>query len=86
MTINKDCDIVPENIIVALENENIESRPIWKPMHLQLVFKGYPFFSDVNDRSISEDLFKKGICLPSGTSMTEEEQTRVIEIIKGVFD
>ena len=86
MTIEKDCKTSPEDIIIALENENIESRPVWKPMHMQPVFKGYNFFSHIdNDESISESIFARGICLPSGSAMTEEEQSRVIDIVKNVF-
>lgn len=72
-------------IIKALEDENIEARPIWKPLHLQPVFAGTKYYSHSKDQSISEMLFEKGLCLPSGSSMTEEEQDRVISIIKGVL-
>ena len=79
-------DITPTEIIDALDKENIESRPIWKPMHLQPVFKDFPFFNHNEDGiSISEDLFNTGICLPSDSNMTEEEQQRVINTIKKVF-
>ena len=74
------------DIIEELDKNNIESRPIWKPMHMQPVFKKYPFFNH-NRRgiSVSEDLFNSGLCLPSDTNMTMEEQDRVIEIIKNMF-
>ena len=59
----------------TLEKENIDSRPVWKPMHLQPVFKEYDFITAKNDgTSVSEDLFNRGVCLPSDTKMTEEEQ------------
>jgi len=67
-----------EEVRIALEKENIESRPLWKPMHLQPVFSGYPAF--VN--GISENLFSRGLCLPSGSSMTEEERERVVWVIR----
>lgn len=74
------------DIIEKLEENNIESRPIWKPMHMQPVFEKYPFFNhNDKDISISEDLFNNGLCLPSDTNMTKEEQMRVIEIIKNMF-
>ena len=73
----------PEMIRLALEAENIESRPIWKPMHLQPVFDGYDFISASGDAGA--DIFKRGLCLPSDIKMTEEEQNRVIEIVKGLF-
>jgi dTDP-4-amino-4,6-dideoxygalactose transaminase len=68
----------PEALRQRLENENIESRPLWKPLHLQPVFKDAPAYID----GTSEKLFDTGICLPSGTTMTEEELDRIIEIIK----
>jgi dTDP-4-amino-4,6-dideoxygalactose transaminase len=69
-----------EAVRLALEDQNIESRPVWKPMHLQPVFRGVP----VRGGSVCEDFFQKGLCLPSGTAMTDEDQDRVIEIIKKV--
>ena len=65
-------------VIKALADENIESRPLWKPMHLQPVFKGALSFID----GYSEDLFSRGICLPSGSDMSEQTQARMIKIVK----
>jgi len=65
----------------ALETENIESRPLWKPMHLQPVFKEAPCFGG----GVAEDLFERGLCLPSGTALTEEDLTRIVAIIKRVI-
>ena len=62
-----------EEVRLALEMENIESRPLWKPMHMQPVFGNYPSF--VN--GISERLFDKGLCLPSGSNMTNDEKERI---------
>lgn len=78
--------VTPNDIIDALEKENIESRPIWKPMHMQPIFEKYPFFNH-NEKgiSISEELFNTGICLPSDTNMTSEEQDVVISVIKKLF-
>ena len=82
----KNTNILPINIIEALEKENIESRPIWKPMHMQPVFKKYPFFNhNKKGISVSEELFNTGVCLPSDTNMTKKEQERVIEIIRNLF-
>ena len=67
-----------EMVRMALEAENIESRPVWKPMHMQPVFKG----CRVVGGSVAEDLFKRGLCLPSGTQLSREEQDRVIETIR----
>jgi len=67
-----------EVVRLALEAENIESRPVWKPMHMQPVFKG----CRVVGGSVAEDLFERGLCLPSGTQLSREEQDRVIETIR----
>lgn len=67
-----------EEIRLALEDQNIESRPVWKPMHLQPVFRG----CRIHGGKVSEDLFQRGLCLPSGTQMTEEDLERVIKVIK----
>jgi pyridoxal phosphate-dependent aminotransferase EpsN len=64
----------------ALEASNIEARPVWKPMHLQPVFRSFP----VVGGSVSEDLFARGICLPSGSSLTEAELERVCDIVRSV--
>jgi len=61
----------------ALEAENIEARPVWKPMHLQPVFKGYP----CRGGAVAEALFKRGLCLPSGTSMTSGDINRIVSTI-----
>src|SRR5699024_2937585 len=74
--------ITPNMIIDALEEENIESRPIWKPMHLQPVFSNY----DSIGGEVSEALFEKGICLPSDSKMADEDLERVVKIIKGLWD
>ena len=66
-----------EAVRLALEVQNIESRPIWKPMHLQPVFKE----CRMRDGAVSEDLFNRGLCLPSGTALTEEDLDRVTAVI-----
>ena len=85
MTLKETSSVKPLDIMLALEKENIESRPVWKPMHMQPVFKQYPFFTATDDQPVSEDYFKRGICLPSDTKMTAEQQQRVIDIIKRLF-
>ncbi len=84
MTIKKDSKVKPLDIIESLEKENIESRPVWKPMHLQPIFEKYDFIKD-DEICVGEDLFERGVCLPSDTKMTEEEQAKVIDIIKNLF-
>ena len=69
-----------EAIRLALEAENIESRPLWKPMHLQPVFTE----CEAVGGRVSEDLFEKGLCLPSGTTMTPSDIDRVVGIIRSV--
>lgn len=61
----------------GLEKENIETRPLWKPMHLQPIFEKYPFYGS----GVSENLFKTGLCLPSGSDLTEESKDRVVQSI-----
>ena len=64
----------------ALEAENVEARPLWKPMHLQPIFKGNPFWK--GQEAVSERLFARGLCLPSGTAMTEGDLDRVCGIVR----
>ena len=74
--------ITREALRLALEKENIESRPLWKPMHLQPIFQKYPYYGT----DVSEKLFENGLCLPSGSNLTEEEKNRVKTAIKNVFN
>lgn len=83
MIIEEGSKVTPEQVRLALEEENIESRPVWKPMHMQPVFAGRDFIS-VGD-PVGENVFARGLCLPSDIKMTEEEQAKVISIIKGLF-
>ncbi len=85
ITLKEDSKINPLDIMEALDKENIESRPVWKPMHMQPVFEKYDFIK-VTDKPISEDLFERGVCLPSDTKMTKEEQEVVINTIKKLFE
>jgi dTDP-4-amino-4,6-dideoxygalactose transaminase len=68
----------PETIRQALERENIEARPVWKPMHLQPVFRGMRIFGG----NVSERLYQNGLCLPSGLDLTSGDQDRVCAIVK----
>lgn len=68
-------------IMEALAAENIESRPVWKPMHLQPVFEGTRYYPCEEDRDVGASLFEKGLCLPSGSNLEPEDQDRVIEIV-----
>lgn len=71
----------PLDVILALEKENIESRPLWKPMHLQPFFKKYDYIGE----DVSDKLFENGVCLPSDTKMTDEDLERIISIVKGLW-
>jgi pyridoxal phosphate-dependent aminotransferase EpsN len=70
-------------IMEALAAENIESRPVWKPMHLQPVFSGAMYYGHDGDKSGA--LFENGLCLPSGSSLSEEDQALVIRTVRSVF-
>lgn len=70
------------DIIEALQLKDIEARPVWKPLHLQPAFQGAAYYRHEEHKSVSEILFKQGVCLPSGSSMTREEQDKVITVIK----
>lgn len=106
LTLCVESSVKPHALIQALSDENIESRPIWKPMHMQPVFTHCRFYSHgeavissngnnpfsvgkvsvfKGSDSVSEDLFARGVCLPSGTGMTEQEQERVIASVRKVM-
>ena len=86
ITLSENSKVKPLDIILALEKENIESRPIWKPMHIQPYYKEYDFYSYNDDEiSVSEDIFNRGVCLPSDTKMSDNDIDRVIGIIKNLF-
>jgi dTDP-4-amino-4,6-dideoxygalactose transaminase len=70
-----------ESLRLAFEVDNIESRPLWKPMHLQPIFENYPYYGS----RISEQLFEKGLCLPSGSNLTEEDKNRIKRVICQLF-
>jgi dTDP-4-amino-4,6-dideoxygalactose transaminase len=72
----------PIDVMEALEKENIESRPVWKPMHRQPFFEKY----DVVGGEVSERLFENGVCLPSDTKMTDEDLGRIVQIIRGLWE
>lgn len=88
MIIDEKSEVRPKDIIEVLENNNIEARHIWKPMHMQPFYKEYKFFNhnNQNEESVSEKVFRNGVCLPSDTKMTIEEQWKVINLIKGLFN
>lgn len=74
-----------QTLLNDLTAANIEARPVWKPLHLQPLFKQAKYYSHDKEKSVSEQLFNTGICLPSGSSLSEEEQNRVIDIMKNII-
>lgn len=74
--------ITNENIRALLEEENIESRLLWKPMHLQPVFSTFSYYG----KNISESLFNKGLCLPSGSALSEEDRSRIKSVLINLFN
>lgn len=77
-----DCKVRPLDIMIALEKDNIESRPVWKPMHLQPVFKKCDY---IDNNDTSKKLFENGVCLPSDTKMENEDLQRICNVIKGLW-
>lgn len=73
--------ITRETLRLAFEQDNIESRPLWKPMHLQPIFADAPFYGD----GTSERLFRDGLCLPSGSNLTDADFERIFKVIDTVF-
>ena len=68
-------------IINKLSKANIEARPVWKPMHLQPLYRKNEYFSHTDKLSVSEKLYNFGLCLPSGSNLSDEDQNRVISLI-----
>lgn len=71
-----------EDLRIALEKENIESRPLWKPMHLQPVFEKYPYYGG----KVSEQLFENGLCLPSGSNLNESDKKKISNALQSFFN
>jgi len=70
-----------ESLRIHLEKHNIESRPLWKPMHLQPIFQGFPYYGN----NVAEKLFENGLCLPSGSNLTDEDRTRIKSVLDSFF-
>ncbi|MCM1103100.1 MAG: aminotransferase class I/II-fold pyridoxal phosphate-dependent enzyme [Clostridium sp.] len=86
MTIKEKSGVTPDMVMDRLDEYNIESRPIWKPMHLQPVFAGNDFFThDGGKESVSQQIFERGLCLPSDIKNTPEDMERIIGLVRGVF-
>lgn len=84
ITVNEECGVKNSDIAKKLKDNNMESRPLWKPMHMQPLFSNADFIF-VGEKPVDEGLFASGLCLPSDIKMTEEEQQAVIDVIKSCF-
>lgn len=73
--------VTREDIRLAMEEENIECRPLWKPMHLQPFYQGFPYYGE----GISDKLFEYGLCLPSGSNLNDEDRSRIVSEIKKIL-
>ena len=82
IVLEENSKINNEKIRLELQKNNIESRPLWKPMHLQPVFNTYQALTN----GVSEDLFNRGLCLPSGSNMSDQDLNRVVNIIKNLHE
>jgi dTDP-4-amino-4,6-dideoxygalactose transaminase len=82
--LNEDCGVTPTQVLEALRQADIEGRPLWKPMHAQPVFARCAYVT-AGQTSVSDDLFARGLCLPSDTKMTMEDVDRVCACIRKVF-
>ena len=84
---HEDGKTCPDEIFDALKANNIETRPIWKPMHMQPIYEGCDFIKNPNySKPVSEDIFDRGICLPSDIKMDKDNQLKIIKIIKDLFN
>lgn len=84
LLLDEGCPVSAEQILAALGEENMEGRPLWKPMHAQPVFAD-ALFVKVEEMAVSDDLFARGVCLPSDTKMTMDDVDRVSAVIRGLF-
>ena len=85
MTIDPACPVTPVGVMDALAEYNIETRPIWKPMHLQPVFSNCDFIQTKEGVSVSEDIFNRGLCLPSDIKNTPEDMELIISVVRRQF-
>ena len=72
--------LTTDRIRKALDTDNIEFRPLWKPMHLQPIFKDAPYYGE----TVAQSLFENGICLPSGSNLTKDDKLRILGVLEGI--
>jgi dTDP-4-amino-4,6-dideoxygalactose transaminase len=80
------CGLVPAGLIRKLEEERIEARHVWKPLHLQPLFRGCEYYSHTLDNSVSDGLYSRGVCLPSGSNLTCEQQARIVRALRAAVN
>ena len=93
MTIDRSSSVTPNQVMDALAEQNVETRPIWKPMHLQPVFAEYDFimaqeearFAAEEDTSVAGDIFARGLCLPSDIKNTKEDMELIVHTVRKCF-
>jgi dTDP-4-amino-4,6-dideoxygalactose transaminase len=83
ITVNKELTngIDRESLRLAFESFNIECRPLWKPMHLQPLFEHYPYYGS----NVAANLFENGLCLPSGSNLSNEDRARIKSVVNQLF-
>lgn len=82
LTLSQGCAASSSEVVQGLRTVGIEARPLWKPMHRQPIFSAFEYFAHEQDNSVSDDLFQRGLCLPSGSNLTDAEVDRVIEQLR----
>ena len=85
LVLDRDCALTPTQLLEHLKAEGIEGRHLWKPMHAQPLFSGSPCVT-TGEENVSDDLFARGVCLPSDTKMTMEDVDRVCRAIRKVLE
>lgn len=86
LTIDEGCDVTPDDVLAVLTADNIEARRAWNPMHNQPIFSDADFISSKEGESVGNDIFRRGVCMPSGTGMTEEDLQRVADVFRTAFE
>lgn len=86
LTIDEGCDVTPDDVLAVLTADSIEARRAWNPMHNQPIFSDADFISCKEGESVGNDIFRRGVCMPSGTGMTEEDLQRVADVFRTAFE
>ncbi|HVK55696.1 MAG TPA: DegT/DnrJ/EryC1/StrS family aminotransferase, partial [Burkholderiales bacterium] len=81
----KQTSLTPVEFIAGLARERIEARHVWKPMHLQPLFANCAYYPNEEGASFSDEIFARGVCLPSGSNMSRDQQNRIIDVIRSLL-